>query len=239
LRIIFFNVWHGLKWEGLEKFLSSQVGDTDAFCLVEINPDLQKKLESLLKEFTPIYHKGVKTVYLNGITEGRSIFIKKGINILDSGAIKIFETSEVDAGGFQYTFLEKAGKRFWLGNVHGMAMPGTKKDTTERLTQSQRIIKFLGGKEEPKIFGGDFNLNPDTKSILLFEEAGYRNLIKEFGIKRTRNKLAWSEFGKNPDFVKQYFADYAFVSKEVKVTGFEVPEVDFSDHLPLILDFEI
>ena len=77
---------------------------------------------------------------------------------------------------------------------------------------------------------------PNTKSIKMIKEAGYKNLIKDFGIKTTRNKLAWDQF---PDEEKQNFADYVFVSPEIKVRKFSVPNLEISDHLPLILDFEI
>lgn len=108
-----------------------------------------------------------------------------------------------------------------------------------RLRQSEKIINFFNDKKGLKIIGGDFNLNPDTKSVMMFEKAGYRNLIKEFDIKSTRNKLSWKQFKNQPDFVKQYFADYVFVSSDVKVKDFTVPYNEISDHLPLILDFDI
>ena len=52
----------------------------------------------------------------------------------------------------------------------------------------------------PKIIGGDFNLNPDTESIKMFEEAGYKNLIKDFKIENTRNEISWREFKEIKDF---------------------------------------
>jgi endonuclease/exonuclease/phosphatase family metal-dependent hydrolase len=68
---------------------------------------------------------------------------------------------------------------------------------------------------------------------------GYRNLIKDFGIKSTRGRICWEQYKHKPGFTKQFFADYIFVSKRVGVKGFQVPHIEISDHLPLILDFEI
>ena len=68
--------------------------------------------------------------------------------------------------------------------------PGHKLDTPVRLRQSKLILDFLKDKVGSKIIGGDFNLLPETRSVEMFEKAGYRNLIKEFGIKNTRNKFA-------------------------------------------------
>jgi endonuclease/exonuclease/phosphatase family metal-dependent hydrolase len=64
-------------------------------------------------------------------------------------------------------------------------------------------------------------------------EKDFRNLIKEYNIKSTR-----------PDFKDHLdewnnVVDYIFVDDKIKVNNFEVINTDISDHLPLILDFEI
>jgi hypothetical protein len=234
MRIIFLNCWHGKVWTSLKKFISNQAGKTDIFCFVEVDPGLQAKLGLILHGFTPTYSEGIKTTYLNGIVEGRSIFVKDYIKVVESGTLKIYRPIPTDAGGFLYTKLRVGEKDIFIGSIHGKARPGSKDDTPVRLKQSDKIIQFFAGKSEPKIIGGDFNLNPDTLSIKKFEEAGYRNLIKDFKIKNTRNRLSWEQF-KNI----QYFADYVFTSSEVKINSFKVPNLEISDHLPLIVDFEI
>lgn len=239
MRIIFFNIWHGQAWDGLKDFLQSNLKSTDIFCFLEADPAVQKKLEVLLSDFEPIYDKGIKTEYLDGVIEGRSIFVRKNIKIIKKGKLDIFETTPKDAGGFQYAYLEVGGKKLFVSEVHGKTHPGNKKDTADRIDQSEKIIKFLEKIKVPKILGGDFNLMPETESVKSIERAGYKNLIKEFKIKSTRNKLTWEQFSKRPGFIKQYFADYAFVSPEIKVINFEVPYTEVSDHLPLILDFEV
>jgi hypothetical protein len=239
MRIIFFNIWHGQIWTGLEKFLKEQSSKTDIFCFLEVNPKLEKKLENLLGNFVAIYDKGIKTVYLNGVIDGRGIFVKNGIEVEKSEKQSLFRVYPTDVGGFLYAKLNIRGKVLFLGEVHGKASPGTKMDTSVRIKQSEKIINFFNNKKGPKIIGGDFNLNPDTKSVALFEETGYRNLIKDFKIKSTRNNISWENFKDVPGFVKQYFADYVFVSPDVKVKNFEVPYIEVSDHLPQILDFEI
>lgn len=239
MRIIFFNIWHGQAWSGLKYFLQDNLINTDIFCFLEVDPDIQEKLEVLLPDFKHVYDKGIKTKYLNGIIEGRSVFVRKNIEITKKGRFDIFETTPNDAGGFQYVNLKINDKKFFIGEVHGKTRPGDKFDTPERISQSEKIIQFLEKIKEPKILGGDFNLMPDTKSIKMIEEAGYANLIKIFGIKSTRNRISWDQFCKEPGFTKQHFADYCFVSPEIKVKKFEVPYMEISDHLPLILEFEV
>ena len=142
-----------------------------------------------------------------------------------------------DVWYMQYADIEISNKVVHLANIHGKARPGHKLDTPTRLRQSKVIINFFKDKHGPKIIGGDFNLLPETKSVQMFEEAGYKNLIKDYKIKTTRNMLAWGTLKKSEE--KQCFADYVFTSSDVKVKSFEVPDIKISDHLPLILSFEI
>ncbi len=120
-----------------------------------------------------------------------------------------------------------------IANVHGLARPG-KQDNPGRITQSERILKTLAVLDGVKIIGGDFNLNPDTKSVRLFEEAGYQNLIKNYNIKTTRNEVAWA---KHPGKELAY-SDYVFVKGAV-VAAFEVPQEIVSDHQPMIVTINL
>jgi len=76
---------------------------------------------------------------------------------------------------------------------------------------------------------GDFNLLPETKSLIMFEDAGMKNLIKEYNITSTRNKF--KKFNKK-------ISDYVFVSNNVNVSSFKVPDVLISDHLPMIFEIQ-
>jgi len=87
-------------------------------------------------------------------------------------------------------------------------------------------------KDTPTIIVGDFNLLPDTKSIAMLNNE-FRNLISEYKISTTR-----PDFRDNRD-VGNNVVDYIFVNEKIKVNNFEVPNINISDHFPLILDFEI
>jgi endonuclease/exonuclease/phosphatase family metal-dependent hydrolase len=130
--------------------------------------------------------------------------------------------------------IKKGQKSFWVVNFHGVSRPGEKFDTPRRLLQSKKIISALKKLKGPKILCGDFNLLPNTKSIELVEQAGMKNLIKTYKIKNTRNSISWQKYNN-----KQYYADFTFVSPEIKVKKFKVPYNLPSDHLPMILDFEV
>jgi hypothetical protein len=214
-------------------FVKSESTNADIFCFMEVSPELYSKLASILKDFNVFYEKG-SLIGFPAIICGQAIFVAKKMKIGKRGKISIYHQSIRDVGFLQFAEIVFGQKKIWLGNVHGKTLPGNKLDTLIRLKQSEKIVNFFRDKNGSKIIGGDFNLMPNTKSVKMFEEVGYKNLIKDFGIKNTRNKLSWEQFSNI-----QHFADYVFVSKDVKVTGFEVPYNEISDHLPQILDFEI
>ena len=97
------------------------------------------------------------------------------------------------------------------------------------LKQSQIIKDFLAKRREKKqIVCGDFNLLPNTESMGMLE-VGMRNLIKEFNIPTTRNK--------NYERAEKH-ADYVLISPTVGVKNFRAVDIEVSDHLPLMLEFE-
>ncbi len=200
---------------------------------MEFTPELAVKVSKILKNYNCFVEKGAFFKSFK-VTDCQVIFTKGNLEILSSGRLALTTNLTVSTGYASYITFKKQGRIVNLLNVHGKSLPGHKMDTPTRLKQSKTIIDFLKAKSGPKVIGGDFNLMPDTKSIAMFENAGYRNLIKDFGVKNTRNKLSWRQFNN-----LQYFADFVFVSKEVKVNKFEVPYMEISDHLPQILDFEV
>jgi endonuclease/exonuclease/phosphatase family metal-dependent hydrolase len=236
MRIIFFNTWHGEVWDKFSKFIVDESCKTDIFCFTEVDPGLKVKLEKILTDHKSFYEKTTELYFPKRETDGHCSFVRKTINVETSGKKFTAPLSKRDVGCFQYINLNLNGKILSVANVHGKSLPGSKVDTQTRIDQSQIIIGFFKNVSGPKIIGGDFNLLPETKSVGMFEEAGYKNLIKEFNIKNTRNKLTWGQY---PNDMKQHFADYVFISRDVMVNSFSVPNIEASDHEPLILDFEI
>lgn len=204
------------------------------FFLNEVHPELYFKLDKRLPGFVGHYEKG--NFFDEGkVFYGQSAFVKSGITLNPLSKI-YFGKRGLNKIIFMVPYeISIKGRNFLVINVHGVSKPGHKLDTSLRLRQSQTILKLAEKFKGPKIIGGDFNLLPRTKSVKMIEKAGYLNLITQFGIKTTRNSLSWSKFPNK----KQYFADYVFTSPEIKIANFEVPQVKVSDHLPLILDFEV
>ncbi len=178
---------------------------------------------------------------------GQATFVRKSIKVLSEGDIFVYGsygqeyTKPVRSGGFMdfprnmhFVNIENPSvrsgqvkKETLIANLHGFWIPNSKEDTPERLEQSDKIIKFLNSYKHRKILCGDFNLNPNTKSMFKLEE-GMINLIKKHNVKSTRSNLHTR---------KDKYADYILVSKDVEVKDFKVLTNEVSDHLPLFLEF--
>jgi len=230
MKIIFLNAFEG-KVKGVKQFIQDQSTDTDIFCLQEsLDKSISKIfcLDQLLD-----YQYFFDTKQVNPTDEfANTTFIKPNYLVSD---IYVIGKGDSTVGMGIYNKIEIGNNNFLnICNVHGNARPGDKLDNPDRLRQSQIIIDYFKNLTGPKIIGGDFNLDINTKSVSMFEDHGFRNLIKEFNIPTTRNEIAWAQFEN-----KQLYADFLFVSPDVKVVNFSVPNLAISDHLPMILEIEI
>ncbi len=257
MKLICLNTWGGRVFNPLMQFIKDSAKDTDIFCFQEIFKTTEniKVYEgfrvNLFNEFSKILndHHGYFTSaldnYITGsfqqnfisfnVSAGLAIFIKKGLTVKDSGDFFIFgnnnsfNPSDVNSvpRNLQYLSFTFKSKEFMVCNLHGLWVRGPKIDTESRIQQSKKIKKFLDKQNCAKIICGDFNLDINTQSIKILE-GGMENLIKKYKISTTRSKL----FPRSDKF-----ADYIFVSDKVNVLDFKVPNIEVSDHLPLILEF--
>jgi len=230
MKIVFLNVWNAHEREPLFAFIREQIQDTDIFCLQEAYPNTRHLFEDALPGFR------LTSAYKFIVTDedfAQATYVREG---LEQGTAEVlFEREPFRCGLGICTPVRFGEDVLQVINFHGLSKPGAKMDDPDRLRQSRGLIEFMAGKPGPKIIGGDLNLMPDTESVGMFAKNGYRDLIADFKIPTTRNRLVWDKY---PDS-KQYYSDYVFVSPEVKVKEFSVPQNEISDHLPLIVDIQI
>ncbi len=130
----------------------------------------------------------------------------------------------------QNTILDVHGKELQIINVHGIWTKDKIGD--ERTIKQSKFILSKIRKDIPVIVVGDFNLLPDNESIKILNNE-LINLIDNYNIKSTR-----PNFDDGLD-KGNLVCDYIFVNDKVKVNDFKVIDCNISDHLPLILDFNI
>ncbi|HJY98411.1 MAG TPA: endonuclease/exonuclease/phosphatase family protein [Patescibacteria group bacterium] len=116
-------------------------------------------------------------------------------------------------------------------NYHGI-WTRDKQGNTKTLEACKKIVDYSTDFKGNVIICGDFNLYPDTPSMKVFQNK-FVNLIDRFKIKATRplsNELSGNI---------RNVVDYIFVDSKIKVKDFNVIDNDVSDHLPLVLNFEL
>lgn len=130
----------------------------------------------------------------------------------------------------QNVILDIQDKKIQIINVHGI-WNKDKIGDNRTIAQSEFILSQIR-EDIACIVLGDFNLLPNTKSIQMINRK-MKNLIDIYNIKSTRPTF-------NDGLDKgNIVCDYIFVNDKIKVNDFKVLQSNASDHLPLLLDFEI
>lgn len=142
-------------------------------------------------------------------------------------------TIEDHSRAVQIMELSVKNKRLQILNLHGLYSKD-KKDSERTINQCKYILKAAKRKNIPTIIVGDFNLLPDTQSIKMISKR-FRNVVTEYKTPSTLSEYDPATEHKQGKLV----IDYIFVNDSIKVNHFEVIETTISDHLPLILDFDI
>jgi len=260
VKLICLNIWGGKIHDKLLDFIKEKAIDTDIFCFQEnfsspifklltfdTRSNIHEEICKILPQFQFFYYPTLVGEELRKsvnfpLSHGQVTFVRKDLKVLSSGEIYVYreknkmgpryEGGEPDfPKNFIYTKIEANGKPFLVLNIHGFWNKARKTDTPQRFKQSQIILDFIEKESLPVVLAGDFNLRIENKSLTMLEDAGLRNLVKEYNFPTTRSSLydiKWLRV--DP------FADYIF-TKGVLVKDFKVLNDEISDHLPLYLDF--
>jgi len=248
VKLICLNTSGGKLYDQFSSFLQRFQKTTDLFCLQEVfthpptsgfktgDPervaDLYERLERQLRGFT-----GYLTEPYTSFGERLALFVRDSFKVDNYGDTVLCPQRDVivdkrsfSVGSrFQWIGFHRGKKRCTVANMHGMWFPSGKEDSSERLIQSDSIVRFITHVE-----GGQDALwrlqSTITNPLYQYAWQHLRNLIREYAITSTRS----SHYSKN-----EKFADYIFTSADVRVLDFHVLENEVSDHLPLLLEFDL
>jgi endonuclease/exonuclease/phosphatase family metal-dependent hydrolase len=254
MKLITLNAWGGKLYDPLMDFLRENSEDTDVVCFQDVlfgsRPEfsqIQKarmnlcdEMQSFLTDFDAYIYRDPAESYIHGeilpldVGCGQVIFVRKNMRVMENGGFRSHPDSPYHKGGDMVS-----GRCQWITvansnhepvtilNFHGLWQRNSqKKDTPERIEQSQKIKEFFGSHTGKKILCGDFNLTNDGEAMAMLEE-GMANLIKEYAIPSTRN----SHYPK-----EEKFADYILVSPDITVSDFKALPDEVSDHLALSVE---
>ena len=250
MKLVCLNVFGGKYYESLMKFVADQAKDTDVFCFQEVlragintktksefRINIFSDLKGILRNFNGYFAVIQKNFEIYESVDGdiyfcQAIFIRKSLKVKNHRYDTVHKGEEIisdprlDIPRILQHIQVEARQPLHIFNFHGLST-WPKKDTKERINQSERIKNILDKFKSNKIICGDFNMDPDTESVKIIEN-NMKNLIKDFNIKSTRPTSL--------NF-KRSVSDYVIVSKDIDVEEFCVMDTKVSDHLPIIVRF--
>ncbi len=163
---------------------------------------------------------------IHPIIEGQNIFVKNNFSYITDWS----EWPKKDFRAVQVVDLQTPNSQLRILNYHGI-WSKNKQGNNETRKACLKINQLAKEVTYPSIICGDFNLFPKTPSMQVFDR--HQNLLNTYQIRSTRpesNELNHAE---------RNVVDYILVSKNIHVKNFQVLQTDVSDHLPLILEFDI
>lgn len=250
LKVIQLNIWRGTLLSNALEFL--RVENADIILLQEVYSNsnnlpgmpithrLYQYLQEKLPDYKSVYGPAfTDTTKLGNIESGNAIFSKFPITNITNAFFDVpYKTfDEQDQTDFSYNpqtilgaKLDVSGIGLYAFSVHGIwGHDGL--DSDRRLQMGETIVQQIKDKQNV-ILGGDFNLLPHTKTVENIE----KHVKSVFGntLEKTFNMKYKTDGGYATAAV-----DMMFCSENIKVLSKECLDINVSDHLPLVVEFEV
>lgn len=252
MKIVSLNMWNGGRLlENAKKFLLEQ--NADIYFLQEVYDgkkiDIEPRLRTVeeLKKVFPTYDSYFAPLYLDTrkgegdiedgnlllsrwpLVERKNIFIDIPYGRYDQDAM----TDWIDSPStIQKAEIEMEGNQVTLLNVHGPWNLNGSVDDKRREKMKDLILKEVSAHT---IVAGDFNIRPETQTIHALEEK-LTNVFK--GKLSTTFNVARKNLDVRPGYATAV-VDMIFVTSYLEIKSKECPQVDVSDHLPLVAELEL
>ena len=246
MKIIQLNIWQGRFTEQTKAFIEHE--QPDIICMQEV---YSSKLDTPLMPFFNALERIAAVlpdydVYFSPVHKlvilGEDVFY--GNAILSRHELKDTETffihgqyAEIDTveqmdsniRNMQRAGIELPdGKQMTIINHHGYWEPNEvgSEITVDRM---QKVADVIKDSPRPLVFAGDLQIISRSPAMKPIHEQ-LRDLTDEYNLPTTL-----SSFGK----VKNVACDHICVSEEIKVRSFSASDILVSDHLALILEFDV
>lgn len=165
------------------------------------------------------------------IVEGKGVFVQGDFSYVTNWKWNADHPGQ-EPRMVQVVDLKIDNRKLRILNYHGI-WSRDKKDTDRTKSASNELLQLASEVADPTIICGDFNLFPNTESIKALKNR-FRSLVDEFKIRSTRPKS-----NEHNSTRKRNVVDYIFINEKITVEKFDVIESDISDHLPLLIEFNI
>jgi len=234
IKLLQWNTWY--KEDIKNKISLLKEINADIYCLQELNENdnefnhIKSKLE--LKG----YLRTTNTIHGS---QGNAILTK--YSTVNSHTLYIKQPKEPstsfsdEARIYIETTLDINGKKLIIGTTH-MSYTKAFKEDKLRDEESQKLLNIIKEYKSSFIFCGDLNLTEKSK---LVKSLDYN--FKHAGPEYSEKTWATKEFDYGNFKVNSldYRLDYVFTTEDINVINSKIVETEYSDHLPILVEFQI
>lgn len=249
LKLITINIYKGELLEAVCSFIKQE--QPDIVVLQEVydgrDPALPTQYRSwdILKKSLAYTGQDFEAAFLDNVAEGK---IPQGNAILSRFPItdrditffnEPFDENHVDdirlnpitPHVLQHVVLDTPDGEINVFNLHGTWDLDGDNFSEKRRQMSEAILKATKDKENV-LLAGDTNAKPTNQAMRNLEP----QLVNVFGEELT---TTFNMSRKDMPGYATAAVDMIFVSPDVKILGKKCPDVDISDHLPMVVEVEI
>lgn len=241
IRVLHWNIWWKERIENIVDFLKTV--DADILCLQELTvgcaehhgKDVAEVIAALgyAAHFVPA-HK-----FPDGHAQGNGIFSK--FPIVEKSEFWVQKASSEQKGyaheGRVCTLarIDVHGKVMEFGTTH-LSYTDRFAITEQKKIEADRLVSMLKMKRKDFVFTGDLNAAPEQYTI-----SEISKILKNCGPAMdiptwTTKPFDYNGFSEN---ALRWRLDYVFATADIKVISAKVLSTDVSDHLPILVEFDI
>ena len=233
IKILQWNIWNNEEIDNIIKEL--KIIKADIVCIQElsIKDDNDIKIRKLKEVYPYIYYEKADT-FLDGYSQCNAILSKFPLS--DKKYIHVQEPTDNknDYSKEGRVYVEAKVKI----NEKNLTIGTTHLSYTDRFIETEPKDKEVTNlisciKKDSYILTGDFNTNRTSKYIKWLEKVLVNN--------ETSNTWTTKPFSYNgfKETELNWKLDYIFTSKDIKVKETKVVDTKYSDHLPILMTFEL
>lgn len=232
-RLLQWNIWNNEDIDNIIKELKRI--DADIVCIQElaIKDDNDIKIRKLKELYSYIYYEKADT-FLDGYSQCNAILSKYPLYDKSYTYVQKPTDNKNDYSKEGRVYVEAKvkinEKELTIGTTH-LSYTDKFIETEEKDKEVTNLINCI--KKDNYILTGDFNTNKTSKYIKWLEEKLINN--------DTSNTWTTKHFSYNgfTETELNWKLDYIFTTKDIKVKETKVIDTKYSDHLPILLTFEM
>lgn len=239
LTLLQWNVWYKESAEAILRVIEEL--DPDIACLQELTQDSKHNPHNdIPQKITQLgyYSHFAAAIDRPGFIMGNGIFSKsplRNTTILPTQLSDGSDSYDAETRLYLQAEMTQDDTSVHIGVSHLSYTDGFSQ-THKRDIENQKILSQLNNHHEKFIFCGDFNATPEAELIRTLSQQ-FQHAGPDFAQKTwTTKPFSYNGFEAN---ALDWRLDYVFCTRDIKIISSRIVPTEVSDHLPILIEFEL